>query len=825
MREFAKDVPLMNNNDKFDINKFSFPDVSCAPVYVWVWNDICTKEIIDAQLLEMQNLGIRAFYILPEPKEFRPDSMPTNLTPDYLSAEYFELCAYAIEKGKSLGMNCWIYDEGGWPSGGACGEVMKAHPEYARQTLEYYEHFFSAGDVYKKTTPDVLATFINDIEIIEEGYVFCDDTVVTEYVAEKEARGNYPDLLNRNATEYFIEITHQKYASAMKNAFGKNVTAVFTDEPKAPAGAFNNELADKYETLYGESILPHLPLVSEKVAPTEENIHILQRWYDLCSKMFCENFLLPCKKWANENGVAFTGHLDKDHNPIGCMAGGGNFNLMRALRCLDIPGVDVIWRQLYPENKATNTSDMNGYNGFFPRYASSAAAQNGTKLAMSEIFGVAGPGLTYDIMRYTVGYQAVRGINIFNLFNFPLGRKGALLAQELPVFTEKQLYYRYLPQFNRYMERLSYIFTLGERVCETALYYPVCDFQGGLKAEVMSKEFDTLGRTLEGMMIDFDIVDDDVLQVAKISDEGSMNIGGAKYKHIIIPAGAFIPDATQKVLNSFIECGGRVSGEPKNLNPVIKTEGSGLRAMHRKAENAEIFCLFREVGENGSYQIQLPTSKGYLLDLENGNLQHLQTENGVLKLSLRIGETAVILLTEEKLTAEKKKEFKSKFEIKNDFFFYKEAELICNENGFENIKYSDEAASVILGDWSYLIGSAYSGSGVYETTFTLNTDKVGKEGEIDLGNVHFTADVYLNNQHLGTCLLPPYRLKIPEGVLAEKNKLKIVVTNTSANWYIHTNYFDKWKTEELSPYFDGEKDFAKDFVSGGLYGPVVLYTE
>ena len=143
----------MKNKDKFDSDSFITPDVMYAPVYVWVWNDICTREIIDKQLTEMQSLGIRAFYILPEPKEFRPDSMPTNLSPEYLSSEYFELCAYAIDKGTSLGMNCWIYDEGGWPSGSACGRVVKDHPEYT-------------------------------------------------------SGGNYPDLLKREATEYFIEITH-----------------------------------------------------------------------------------------------------------------------------------------------------------------------------------------------------------------------------------------------------------------------------------------------------------------------------------------------------------------------------------------------------------------------------------------------------------------------------------------------------------------------------------------------------------------------------------------------------------------------------------------
>ncbi len=811
----------MKNKDKFDINSFISPDVFHAPIYVWVWNDVCIREIIDKQLAEMQNLGIRAFYILPEPKNFRPGSMPTNLTPEYLSDEFFELCAYAVQEANELGMLCWLYDEGGWPSGGACGKVIKDHPEYVSEVLKTSERTFFAGDVYKKSTSDVLAAFLNDEEMIEEGYEFVSDSVVTEYSTEKIIDGNtdYPDLLNIAATEYFIEITHEKYAS------GENVRAVFTDEPKAPSSAYNKELAEKYELTYGESVLPYLPLIAGNTAPTEENVHILHRWYDLCSRIFCDNFLLPCKKWANDHGMAFTGHMDKDHDPLGCMHGGGNFNLMRALRCFDIPGVDVIWRQLYPENLTKNRNDMNGYNGFFPRYASSAAAQNGSKLALSEIFGVGGCAMTYDTMRYTVGYQAVRGINIFNPFNFPLGRKGQLIAQELPVFTVNQPYCRFLGQFNKYVERLSYLSAIGKRVCETGLYYPVSDFQGGLKADVMAKAFDSLGRKLEDMTVDFDIVDDDVIQASEGADNGCIRIGNTNYRNIIIPEGAFIPPQTQTVLERFIKGGGRVSHTLSGLKPVISVEGKGLRAMHTEAENAELFFLFREYGDNGDYRIHLPSSKGYLLDLVTGKLQRFEAESGYLKLSLVIGETAVIMLTDETFDAENKKDFRYKTDISDGFLFRKEIELSCNKNGFENIRYSEKSVPVNLGDWADIIGSDYSGSGVYEAVFTLQTEKIGKEGEISLGDVRYAAEVYLNGCSLGTALTPPYRLKIPANVLAENNKLKIVVTNTSANWYVHTDYFDKWNIKEMSPYFEAELEFAKDLAFGGLCGPVSLYMQ
>jgi hypothetical protein len=73
--------------------------------------------------------------------------------------------------------------------------------------------------------------------------------------------------------------------------------------------------------------------------------------------------------------------------------------------------------------------------------------------------------------------------------------------------------------------------------------------------------------------------------------------------------------------------------------------------------------------------------------------------------------------------------------------------------------------------------------------------------------------------------MPPYRLQIPEGLLQKENKLKIVVINTPASWYVNTDYFDKWSIKELSPYFEAELSYAKDFASGGLYGPVTLFTE
>ena len=74
--------------------------------------------------------------------------------------------------------------------------------------------------------------------------------------------------------------------------------------------------------------------------------------------------------------------------------------------------MDVIWRQIdIPKDGRGPCAEG---NGFFPRFASSAAAQAGRKYALSESFAIHGQGTTGDEMRYVINFQLVRGISILD---------------------------------------------------------------------------------------------------------------------------------------------------------------------------------------------------------------------------------------------------------------------------------------------------------------------------------------------------------------------------------------------------------------------------
>jgi hypothetical protein len=778
----------------------------------------------------MQRLGIKAFYIIPEPKMFRPNTMPTELEPDYLTQPYFEEYRFAMDTAQELGMQCWLYDEGGWPSGGACGRVLMDHPELARRKLACRKVLFKKGTTYQKSDSDVVAAFGPDTAHLQEGVVLGDDSVVEEYFCKRDVfevpgTPDYPDITLAEATGAFLQITHDAYKPYLKQYFGTTIKAVFTDEPKAPSEVpFHPDLVRLYEQTYGESILPALPVLFGAVTPCERTAKHLRQWYDLCSRQFCENYLLRCKQWANKNGMLFTGHMDKDDEPAGCMSG-CNYHLMRALRCLDVPGIDVIRRQIHPgEKQQLKTARHISDNGFFPRYASSAAAQNGTDYAMTESFGVYGSGLTYDQMRYTLGYQAIRGINIFNIMLLTYSRKGHMMAGELPSFSEKQACHRDLSVFNACMERLSYVFSLGHRVCDTALYYPVQDFWGRVRSQEMADIFDREGRALEKLHVDFDIVDEDILLSASGTEAGVICHGKAKYRQLLIPAGAYLSPEAMAVLDRFRSGGGRVctaAEEVRVCSPVIG-EAHLLRVMRRKLTGGELLCLFNEYDHADTFAVRVPAGRSYLINITEGKVETLLVQSGNVKICMASGETCAVYSTEEVLPAEEMFYPRSGTDLPRCFAFSRTQSFMLGEMTPMLQEMSECPVTLSLGDWSEAAGSAFSGSGMYETSFTLPGERVRDRAVLELGDVRYSCECILNGISLGVKVMHPYRFAVPEGLLQEHNILSIRVSNTAANQYAYTKTFDKWAPWQLSTYHEIQQEFCQDSLESGLYGPVKL---
>ena len=91
------------------------------------------------------------------------------------------------------------------------------------------------------------------------------------------------------------------------------------------------------------------------------------------------------------------------------------------------------------------------------------------------------------------------------------------------------------------------------------------------------------------------------------------------------------------------------------------------------------------------------------------------------------------------------------------------------------------ATPFALQSWTKTGLAQFSGTAIYEKSFTLPASYQGKRILLDLGRVSSVAEVQLNGRDAGTLIWSPYRLDISEFVKPGENRLKIRVTNTEAN--------------------------------------------
>ncbi len=127
--------------------------------------------------------------------------------------------------------------------------------------------------------------------------------------------------------------------------------------------------------------------------------------------------------------------------------------------------------------------------------------------------------------------------------------------------------------------------------------------------------------------------------------------------------------------------------------------------------------------------------------------------------------------------------------------------------------------TVPLQDWSNQNLDWYSGRGVYSTTFDA---PAGQAITLDLGELCYTGEVWLNGKLVGTLAWPPYRLDISKQLRPGRNELTVIAANLLAN-EMRWNRFESGTFNNISRWWhDGNILRDGDKLRSGLIGPVKL---
>lgn len=347
----------------------------------------------------------------------------------YLTDEGMEATRRFCELARARGLELWLYDEQGYPSGNAGDRVIREDP--SRECMGIF--FISedvpgrdvpGGDVVVEMPPGRLVQVVafplrdgrmdltspRDLRAHVVGsqlrwtappgdwrvFAASKDVLYEGFQAHDSGGGKlgarYPSLLISGVTRDFLRITHERYAEHLGKDLGRYFVSTFTDEPSLMALQFHryphrHALIPWQEILSVEIERRHGYRAEEKLVelyfdegPTGQEVRY--RYFRAVTDLLTTSYFGAIRDWCEAHGIRSGGHLLLEESLVAHVPLYGS--IMECFRAMDAPGVDIL--SCYPENMPIHT----------PKLASSAAELEGHDLVMSEPCPVADrrPGLT-----------------------------------------------------------------------------------------------------------------------------------------------------------------------------------------------------------------------------------------------------------------------------------------------------------------------------------------------------------------------------------------------------------------------------------------------
>lgn len=558
---------------------FAKPAAEYTTAPFFVWNAEITKDEITKFLTGFRDAGSSQVFIHPRP----------GLITEYLSAEWFELFRFAVDKGRELGMKVWIYDENSYPSGFAGGHVPDQMPESYNQ-----------GQGLRMTRvsvlPDTASGYFLCLKEGEDGS-FTDVTGSLDNETGKTGKYalfsktyngkspwyggfSYVDLLYPGVTQKFLELTMEGYEKNMADEFGNTIPGIFTDEPQinSPGGIrWTPDLFETFADKWHYDLRTNLPSLFEEVGDWKKVRH---NYTQTLLDLFIERWARPYFEYCEEKNLTFTGHYWEHEWPN--MRHGGDNMAMYAWH--HVPAIDMLFNQWNDERPGAQFGNVRAV-----RELASAANQTGRQRKLSETYGGSGWELSFTDMKRNGDWEYALGVNFMNQHLTYFSMAGARKYDYPPSFDYHEPWWNNYRYINDHFARLSFALSSGKQkngilVLEpttSAWLYDSYARKNPRHAEI-GQGFQSFLTTLEKQQVEYDLGSEKIIeQIARVSHK-RITVGKASYRTIVIPPMTeSLNMHTYRLLERFVAHGGTLIAfsKPSMING---SEHPGLQEFFRK---------------------------------------------------------------------------------------------------------------------------------------------------------------------------------------------------------------------------------------------------
>ena len=405
------------------------PSAEFTPIPFWFYNDAPDKEKIKKQFTDYVEKGVNGIVLHPR------IGIPKNL--EYLSEEYFRVVKYIVETAAELNMKVVLYDEGMYPSGSAHGQVVAANPSFASKGVRLLEE--------KPEQGEIITQFPDGKYLV---YDYTQGTIRGIHFGEDDGEVGAPasaDILNPEAVECFIHLTHDRYYDALSEYFGNTIIAFFTDEPCAlgrNAGQFREWLPGlEKEIMAAGGRLEDLEAIFNQ---NKNDTTVI--YHKLIKMHLRENFYAKLSCWCEEHGISLMGHPEASDD-------------VEEELYFHIPGQDLIMRRVSPES-----GGLREFDSVQAKLSADIARLLGRRRNANECFGVCNREkipwyFKGEDMIWYINWLGMRGVNLFVPHAFYYSVEGQRSGERPPDVGPNNIWWKYYRQISDYMKRISYLMT------------------------------------------------------------------------------------------------------------------------------------------------------------------------------------------------------------------------------------------------------------------------------------------------------------------------------------------------------------------------------
>ena len=688
----------MNNENRYE--NFKKPSNIYRGKPFWAWNGDLKEEELKRQIDVMKEMGFGGYFMHSR----------VGLVTEYLGEEWFRLINACTDYGTEQGMENWIYDEDRWPSGAAGGIATKEMSNRMKYIRMHVGAVSEGADVVGIFSCRLDGENVYEVSQVVDEREAAGDVIWFEVIT-RPGNSNYNgatylDTMNREATEAFLNCTHERYLKECGDRMGTTIKGVFTDEPHrgellidmvregldfADCIPYTDALFARFKEDWGYDLCEKLPAIflrenGEKVSQV--------KWHycETLQRLFLENYIKPISEWCKNHQMIYTGHmLHEDSLSAQAIMNG---SLMRCYEYMDYPGIDLLG------------SENDNYN--IAKQVSSVANQCGQKWILSEMYGVSGWEMKLEDYKRIGDWQAILGVNL-RCPHLSWYTMAGECKRDCPasIFFQSCWYkeYRYLED---YYARLAVFMEQGEPDRKVLVINPIesmwCSYYRGWAAWLITKDeeclelekdYEEFARFLLKNNVEFDYGDEEILSRLARVEGDTFIVGRASYKQVIIPRMITMRSSTLALLKEFEKAGGEVIvyGEaPKYVDAKpaevmignasmesvftkreLVAEDERILSSYRRSEDGKIYIMFLNTDCEHAIvtKVSLPAGEAEQWNPETGEVAGVEINGeitfqpGELKLLSVGGEQRALAVKEELPVIQLKERFRYETEEPN----------------------------------------------------------------------------------------------------------------------------------------------------------------